>query len=314
MNEPLVSMILCVYNGADFLAATLDSALAQTYSNFELIIVDDGSTDGSAELLRSYTDPRMRTIHQGNGGAAAALQAGIEMARGKYVALLDQDDLWERDKLQCHVDVLESKPDLDLTFSWFRVIDGQGNDIGLHSSRHSGTICFSDLLRDFVIGAASNVVIRGSALLGVPVDAGLPRVYDWDLCLRIALLAPNNVEAIPRDLMQYRRRRGQISSNVDSLKQEWLRALEKLRGLAPLQVAPVEKLARSNMNRYFARLDYEKSSYASGLQHLNEGFHNAPVAFVADSRNWLTAAACLTGLALPPGLHRKLERLAGLRR
>lgn len=314
MNEPLVSVIVCAYNGADFLAATVDSALAQTYSAFELIIIDDGSTDGSPELLRKYTDPRMPTIRQGNRGAAAALQAGIEIARGKYVALLDQDDLWKPDKLQCHVDVLENKPDLDLTFSWFRVIDGQGNDMGLHSSRHSGSISFSDLLRDFVIGAASNVVIRRTALLRVPVDAGLPRVYDWDLFLRIALLAPNNVEVIPRDLMQYRRCAGQISSNVNSLKQEWLRALEKLRGLAPLKVTPVEKLARSNMNRYFARLAYERSSYASGLQHLREGFHNAPVAFLAGSRNWLTAAACFTGLALPPRLHRKLERLAGLRR
>lgn len=314
MNEPPVSVILCAYNGADFLAATVDSALAQTYSAFELIVIDDGSTDGSPELLRKYSDPRVRTIRQRNLGAAAALQTGIEIARGKYVALLDQDDLWEPDKLECHVDVLESKPDVDLTFSWFRVIDGQGNDIGLHSSRHSGTISFADLLRDFVIGAASNVVIRGSALLGVQVDASLPRVYDWDLCLRIALLAPDNVEAIPRELMRYRRRGGQISSNVNALKQEWLRALEKLRGLAPLQVAPVEKLARSNMNRYFARLAYERASYASGLQHLGEGFHNAPAAFLADSRNWLTAAACFTGLALPPRLHRKLERLAGLRR
>ncbi len=314
MNEPVVSTILCAHNGVEFLAATLESALAQTWSDFELIIVDDGSTDGSAEVLATYTDPRVRTVRQVNRGAAAALRRGIEMARGKYVALLDQDDLWERDKLQCHVDVLESKPDLDLTFSWFRVINGQGKDMGLHSSRWRGTISFSDLLCDFVIGATSNVVIRRSALVRVEVDASLPRVYDWDLFLRIALLAPNNVEAIPKDLMHYRRCGGQISSDVVSLKQEWLRALEQLRSLVPLQVAPVEKLARSNMNRYFARLDYDRSCYASGLKDLNEGFQDAPAAFLADSRNWLTAAACLAGLVSPPRLHRKLERVAGLRR
>ena len=90
----------------------------------------------------------------------AALQAGIDLARGKYIALLDQDDIWERDKLRCHVELIEQKPEIDLTFSWFRLIDGQGNDMGLHSSRYRGTICFSDLLCDFVIGASSNVVIR----------------------------------------------------------------------------------------------------------------------------------------------------------
>jgi len=314
MNEPVVSVILCVYNDAEFLAATLDSALAQTYSAFELIIVDDGSTDGSPELLDKCADPRVRMIRQENRGAAAALQSGIEIARGKYVALLDQDDLWEREKLQCHVDVLASRPELDLTFSWFRVIDVKGNDMGVHSSRHRGTISFPELLCDFVIGATSNVVIRRNALCRVQVDPNLPRVYDWDLFLRIALLAPDNVEAIPKDLMQYRRRGGQISSDVDSLKHEWLRALDKIRGLVPLQVTPVEKLARSNMHRYFARLDYDRSCYASGLRQLSEGFHEAPAAFLADSRNWWTAAACFTGLVAPPRLHRRLERIAGVRR
>ncbi len=314
MSEPIVSVIVCVYNGAGFLAATLDSALAQTYSAFELIVIDDGSTDGSMDLLGEYSDPRIRTIRQPNRGAAAALQAGIDLARGKYVALLDQDDIWESGKLRCHVELFEKKPEIDLTFSWFRLIDGQGNDMGLHSSRYRGTISFRDLLCDFVIGASSNVVIRRSALSAVHVEAGLPRVYDWDLFLRIALLAPNNVEAIPKDLMRYRRRDGQISSDVESVKQEWLRALTQLRDLVPDQVAQVEKLARSNMHRYFARLAYGGSCYASGLQHLSEGFRDAPARFLVDSRNWLTAAACLTGVLLPRRLHRKLERLAGLRR
>jgi len=314
MNEPSVSVVICVYNGAEFLIPTLESALAQTYAASELILVDDGSTDGCMDLLGKYTDPRIRTIRQQNRGAAAALQVAIDGARGKYVALLDQDDLWEPDKLQRHLDLFEKKPDLDLTFSWFRLIDGQGNDMGLHSNRHRGTISFQDLLCDFVIGASSNVVIRRSALSKVPVDASLPRVYDWDLFLRIALLAPNNVEAIPKDLMRYRRRAGQISSDVDSLKREWLQALEKLRDLVPDQVQQVERIARSNMNRYFARLAYGSSGYASGLRHLREGFQDAPVPFLADSRNWLTGAACLTGLLLPPRLHQGLERLAGLRR
>jgi glycosyltransferase involved in cell wall biosynthesis len=314
MSEPMVSIIVCVYNGSEFLASTLDSALAQTCSEFELIVIDDGSTDGSMELLGKYADPRIRTIGQPNRGAAAALQAGIDLARGNYVALLDQDDIWERDKLQCHIELFQQKPDIDLTFSWFRLIDGQGNDMGLHSSRYRGTISFPDLLCDFVIGASSNVVIRRSALSTAHVDASLPRVYDWDLFLRIALLAPDNVQAIPKDLMRYRRRDGQISSDVESLKQEWRRALAKLRDLVPDQVAPVEKLARSNMNRYFARLAYSRSAYASGLLHLGEGFRDAPAPFLADSRNWLTAAACLTGLVLPERLHRTLERLAGLRR
>lgn len=312
---PLVSVVICVYNGQRFLAGALDSALSQTHRDFELIVVDDGSTDGSLAVLDSYSDPRLRVIRQPNRGAAGALSAGIQTARGTYIALLDQDDLWEPASLTAHVEVLESQPGIALTFSWFRVIDELGREIGIHSSHYRGTIDFGDLLRDFVIGATSNVVMRRSAIdQAGGVDASLPRLYDLDLCLRIALLAPGNVASIPRDLMRYRRHASQISRHLEALKLEWARALEKLRGLAPREVAQVEKRARSNMSRYFARLAFEDGRYRNGLQLLSEGFRYAPAAFVVDRRNWLTGAACLSGLLAPAQFHRRLERLAGLRR
>ena len=90
--------------------------------------------------------------------------------------------------------------------------------------------------------------------------------------------------------------------------------MEKLRSIAPEETAQVERKASSNMNRYFARIAYEGAEYAKGLQLLREGFAIYPMHFLGDVRNWLTAAACASGLLLPRGLHRRLERLAGLRR
>jgi glycosyltransferase involved in cell wall biosynthesis len=312
---PLVSVLICVYNGQRYLAGALDSALSQTYRDFELIAVDDGSTDGSPAVLDACPDPRLRVIRQPNQGTAAALAAGLQNAKGAYIALLDQDDLWEPDSLAAHLQVLESQPGIALTFSWFRVIDEGGREIGMHSSRHRGRIDFRDLLTDFVIGATSNVVIRRSAIdQAGGVDSSLRRMYDLDLCLRIARLAPGNIASIPRDLMRYRRHAGQLSRNLEALKLEWVRTLDKLRRLAPREVAPVEKRARSNMSRYFAWLAFEDARYSTGLQLLSEGFRYAPSAFVAERRNWLTGAACLSGLLAPAPLHRRLERLAGLRR
>jgi len=312
---PLVSVVICVYNGQRFLAAALDSAVSQTHRDFELIVVDDGSTDGSPALLDGCPDPRLHLIRQPNRGTAAALATGLQCARGDYIALLDQDDLWEPDNLAAHVEVLESQPGIALTFSWFRVIDEGGREIGMHSRRHRGRIDFRDLLRDFVIGATSNVVIRRSAIdQAGGVDSSLRSMYDLDLCLRIALLAPGNIASIPRDLMRYRRHAGQLSRNLEALKLEWARTLDKLRCLAPREVAPVEKRACSNMSRYFAWLAFEDARFGTGLQLLSEGFRYAPAAFVAERRNWLTGAACLSGLLAPAPLHRKLERLAGLRR
>lgn len=114
--------------------------------------------------------------------------------------------------------------------------------------------------------------------------------------------------------MRYRRHSGQLSRGVDALKLEWVQVLDKLRSLAPQEVAEVERRARSNMSRYFARLAFEAGQYGDGLQLLSQGFRYAPTAFVTDRRNWLTGAACLSGLLAPARLHRRLERLAGLRR
>jgi len=314
-DEPLVSVLLCVYNGEPLLAPTLDSVLAQTWHHFELIVIDDGSTDGSGDVLGRYLDPRLRVYHQENLGPGAALAAALEKASGEFIAFLDQDDLWHPEKLAAHIGLHQRHLDIDMSFSWFVLIDECGREIGLRSQRYRGRIGFRGLLEDFVIGATSNVVVRRAAIneAGAP-DIAFRRFYDLELCLRIARLRPDNVEAIPRDLMFYRRRSGQITRDIDGLRLEWSQVLEKLERIAPLDMAAAGALARSNMNRYFARLAYENNRFADGLHLLGRAFSASPLHFVTDFRNALTAAACLAGLLLPRRAHRQLESWAGLHR
>ncbi len=312
---PAVSVIVCVYDGDDYVGAAIESALAQTYGDFELIAVDDGSTDGSSARIAAIEDPRIRLVRQANAGAAGALATGIREARGRYVAVLDQDDLWLPENLARHVEWLESNPTVDLTFSWYRVIDSAGRPIGLRSQRHRGSIGFRDLLRDFVIGATSNVVMRREAIERAGgIDASIARLYDLDLFLRVALLAPGNCVAVPEELMLYRRHSAQMSRCWEPLREEWWRVLDKLRRLAPAEVAAEEGRARANMGRYFARIAYESARYGAGLRLLREAFSASRLHFAADLRNWSTAAACVCGLALPPRMLRTIERAAGLRR
>jgi glycosyltransferase involved in cell wall biosynthesis len=312
---PTVSVLLCIHNAERFLASALDSALAQSYSDFELVAVDDGSVDGSVRIVESYRDSRVRLIRQDPQGAASALDTALCAARGEFVALLDHDDLWTNDKLAIHIETHRQRPEIDLTFSWFRVINDAGQEIGIRSNRYRGTIDFPGLLSDFVIGAISNVVIRRSAIQRIGgIDCTLPRLYDLDLCLRVALLAPRNVLSIERDLMLYRRHDAQITRDLASIEREWEQTLLKFEALAPNEFRSAADLARSNMDRYFARLAYEQSNYSGALKLLEEGWRNSPGHFLIDSRNWLTMAACASGLLLPSPLHRKLERLAGLNR
>ncbi len=120
-RQPLVSIIIPAYNCADFLGQTLDSALAQDYSNFEIIIVNDGSIDKTEEVVdeyvRRYGSEKIKYYYQVNGGVSAGRATGILTAQGKYIALLDADDLWSKDKLSKTVAFLESHPEAGMVFS-----------------------------------------------------------------------------------------------------------------------------------------------------------------------------------------------------
>lgn len=113
MSAPLVSCIVPVFNGERFLGEALDSILGQTYRPLELIAVDDGSTDGTPEVLAGYAD-RLKCIRQENAGGAKARNRGLDEARGDFVAFLDADDLWHPDKLTLQLARLNNRPDLDV--------------------------------------------------------------------------------------------------------------------------------------------------------------------------------------------------------
>jgi glycosyltransferase involved in cell wall biosynthesis len=108
LASPLVSVIIPVYNGEKYIGAALESVLAQDYPSFEIIVVDDGSTDGSAEAVKSCGEARY--LYQRNQGVAVARNTGITASRAEYVAFLDQDDLWAPEKLRIQMDYLEENP------------------------------------------------------------------------------------------------------------------------------------------------------------------------------------------------------------
>jgi glycosyltransferase involved in cell wall biosynthesis len=115
MHRPLVSVIIPVYNGQQYLAAAIDSVLEQDYRPLEIIVVDDGSTDESARIAQSYSE--VLYLYQANGGAAAARNTGIAAAHGEIIAFLDHDDLWTPNKLQVHVTYLLEHPEVAFTIS-----------------------------------------------------------------------------------------------------------------------------------------------------------------------------------------------------
>ena len=129
MSDPAVSVIICTYNHGRFIPSAVDSVLAQTFTDRELIVVDDGSTDDTGRILSPYRD-RLRYVAKANAGAFAARNTGRALARGRLIAFLDADDVWEPHALARLKQALDSGPRVGLAAGTYRSIDADGNAIG----------------------------------------------------------------------------------------------------------------------------------------------------------------------------------------
>lgn len=113
LNTPLVSVIIPVYNGEQFLTQAIESVLSQTYKKIEIIVVDDGSSDNTAQIAKSFQE-NIRYTYQSNRGPAAARNHGIKIAKGEAISFLDIDDMWQEDKLEIHASYLAANPSVDI--------------------------------------------------------------------------------------------------------------------------------------------------------------------------------------------------------
>lgn len=117
---PQVSVIIAVYNGEKYLSAAIDSVLSQTFDDFELIIINDGSTDKTEEIIKKYSSEKIIYHLQQNQGQASAINNGIELSKAKYITLLDADDIFPANKLALQIDILNSMPEIDMVFGYVK--------------------------------------------------------------------------------------------------------------------------------------------------------------------------------------------------
>ena len=168
----LVSVVIPAFNGERFIGPTIESALAQTYSSVEIIVVDDGSTDATQEAVRRFGD-RVRYLRQSNQGGAAARNQGISAARGDWVAFLDQDDLWLPQKLERQAAVFLAEPSTVVCFTRWSRRDDQGNPM-MH-----GSTAERDGLLDSVSRQARPARLRRRAASGAAFHRGAGEALPW---------------------------------------------------------------------------------------------------------------------------------------
>lgn len=192
MKNSFISVIVPVYNRADLISETIESILNQTYKNFELIIVDDGSTDNTEEVIGKFKDSRIKYIKTDNwGGPARPRNIGIKKAKGEYIAFCDDDDIWLPEKLEKQIRIFQISNETAMLYTRFKTIEGDviSNRIFPENGKYkSGNIFKSLYLRSFI--ACSSVVVKRNVLDQVGLfdtDPNLIAIEDTDLWLRIAL-------------------------------------------------------------------------------------------------------------------------------
>ncbi len=238
---PRVSVVMPVFNGERFLLDAMNSVLSQTYRDFELIVIDDGSTDSSASIATSFSDERVRYIRNAeNTGLARVRNKGLGLARGEFVAWLDCDDLSEPRRLEKQVAVLDRNPSLALCGSWVRTL-GLPHDVVWQYPSSSEELRSRMLFDDPL--ATSAVVMRRSVLdsLSTWFDTDFPPAEDYELWERISRIA--GLHNIPEVLTHYRLHANQITVQKKEVQMVAVRRVQsRLLSMLEVEVSPEEFL------------------------------------------------------------------------
>lgn len=229
LNKPTVSVVVPTYNRKVALARALRSVLAQTWSDWELIVVDDASTDETEAVARSFDDGRLVYVrHSRNSGGGAARNTGIRGAHGKYVAFLDSDDEWFPEKLAHDIEAFATPGDrVGLVYCGKELVDGDGNVLLRRIPAIQGDVYRQLLAHDF-IGSCSRVAVHKDILEATGgFDDSLPSGQDWDMWLRAAKLA--KVACVPECLVKRHLGHEQISGSLKRICEGHLKVVEKHR-------------------------------------------------------------------------------------
>jgi glycosyltransferase involved in cell wall biosynthesis len=226
VTRPRVSVIIPAYNAARTIDQTLDSVLSQTFQDFEVVVVDDGSTDDTPAVL-ARRRPQARVLTKVNEGRpAAARNLGVRASCGEYVAFVDADDTWHPDKLARQVAMLDHNPTVGLVYTADATINARGDIMSVNPCPPGARGQIYDLLRVHNVMVGSSVVIRRAAFdQAGGFDETLTSIENWDLWIRISRRW--TIECVDEPLTFYRMHEGNRSSSAQLRRQNIFRVLEK---------------------------------------------------------------------------------------
>ncbi|MFN8379622.1 MAG: glycosyltransferase family 2 protein [Anaerolineae bacterium] len=278
VNLPRISVVMPVYNGGSYLAAAVESILQQTYRDFELIALDDGSTDGSSTLLDEYAqrDPRIRVIHQTNRGLVPTLNHGLELATGEYIARMDADDISAPTRFEKQVAYLDSHPDVGVVGTWLTVIDKLGTPLYVMKMPVTNASIRWSLLKNNCIGH-STAMMRQSLFRTIGgYDKAALHAEDYDLWLRAAQEV--HLANLAETLLMYRQWPMSISSANNEI-QNYTADRLRFEAARPFFVQPPLRSIVELFTKCFGRMNPEYPASEDAMVDLADYVHSLFNAF-----------------------------------
>ena len=279
-NNPKVTVFIPVYNREQYVGEAIESILAQTFSDFEILLVDDGSTDSSVDTIRSYTDPRIRLIcNEKNLGIPKTRNKGVEQARGEYMAMLDSDDQAYPDRLKKQVAFLDTRPEYAQVGSWCQMMDAQGHTLNKVKRQ---PVLPDDIHAQFLFRCAMSnrsIMARTAILQTYGYRNDFPRCQDYELHVRLA--KKYKLGNIPECLVYGRIHPEQITGTTpdlgDAKKQEIISGQLHDLGVAFSQddLIPHLTLSRMRKSNFVPDADYLQwaKEWLERLQRANQQTH-----------------------------------------
>jgi glycosyltransferase involved in cell wall biosynthesis len=313
-GNPLLSIVLPAYNAAPYLAETVNSIRKQSYRPLEVIVVDDGSTDGTSNIVctlvseaESEAEFTLRSIYQANSGPSAARNRGISESNGTYVGFIDADDRWHKDKAAHQVKIMREDPNVGVTFSQWRIITEDGVATNRTGGAPTGFVTVEDLLFENVVGTTSNVIMRREVLNKIgPFDVNLRFCEDLELWLRAAQINDQVLYCLGETLIDRRERPGQLTKNWSDIQDGWLEVIERIKRTTPARLIPIEARIIAAHERYSSFLAYEAGDYSGARKMLLSAWRRTPLFLAQKRRTYPTTVAILATL-LPWSIQKWLD-------
>jgi glycosyltransferase involved in cell wall biosynthesis len=305
LKKPLVSVVIPTYNSALFLPQSIESVLQQTYGNFEVIVIDDGSTDNTEEVLSGYKGA-IRYMKKKNGGPSAARNLGIAEAKGEFIAFQDSDDLWLPEKLQLQMEYLTNHPEIAVLYTDLIQFNQQGLVSASLEERY-GTLPSGYIFEELLVNHAvtlSTVIVRRSCIDEVGVfDESLIGAEDYNFYLRLA--RKFQFAFINQALVHKRLHTNNLSDDLDQMCEDEIKNLEKIALMFPDARIPKRKLGAQIYAR-FGKYYFGQQRFNEASACFNKAFRLSPLS-IETWHLWMLAA-------IPDGLRHGLLALNRMRK